>query len=123
MVYTAIFILLIPLFLVAHLVSISNDKKNIAAFIESKGGDIISQKQKLFSIGPLDFKYGRLYSIKYFDNNGVKHKAIAKTSFISGVNIYQDQLVKENKLKINTGINISTEIDKLKKKDNRFKWD
>ena len=73
------------------------DKERIKNHIEKEGGRLISQEWEPFEPGWFGENSERIYSVVYFDKEGIEHHAFAKTSRYSGVYFSRDRIIEYNK--------------------------
>jgi hypothetical protein len=69
----------------AWVFSMSMDKDRITAYIQDKGGRIVSISWAPFGTGWFGSKNERIYEVVYYDSQGDQHWATCKTSLFFGV--------------------------------------
>jgi hypothetical protein len=67
------------------LVAMSMDKSRITAYVEERGGRVVSISWAPFGKGWFGDKNDRIYEVVYYDAEGRQHFATCKTSLFSGV--------------------------------------
>jgi hypothetical protein len=72
--------------------SMSMDKSRITAYVEERGGRIISISWAPFGRGWFGEKNDRIYEVVYYDRDGNQHWATCKTSLFSGVYWTEDRV-------------------------------
>jgi hypothetical protein len=72
--------------------SMSMDKNRIAAYVEERGGRIVSIDWAPFGKGWFGEKNDRIYEVVYYDREGNQHWATCKTSLFSGVYWTEDRV-------------------------------
>ena len=65
--------------------SMSMDKDRIRAYVEDRGGRLVSVNWAPFGRGWFGEKNDRIYEVVYYDREGSQHWATCKTSLFSGV--------------------------------------
>lgn len=94
----AIFAVLIPLAIVIaiafRLAAGSMDNDRVRAYVEERGGKLISADWAPFGPGWFGEKNDRIYQVRYLDRDGNEHEAYAKTSMWTGVYFTEDRIVE-----------------------------
>src|SRR6266478_350007 len=72
--------------------SMSMDKDRITAYIQERGGRIVSVNWAPFGKGWFGNKNDRIYEVVYHDAEGRQHWATCKTSLFSGVYWTEDRI-------------------------------
>jgi hypothetical protein len=72
--------------------SMSLDKSRITAYVQERGGRIVSISWAPFGKGWFGEKNERIYEVVYYDHEGNQHFATAKTSMFTGVFWTEDRI-------------------------------
>jgi len=72
--------------------SMSMDKDRIRAYVEDRGGRLVSVNWAPFGRGWFGEKNDRIYEVVYYDREGNQHWATCKTSLFSGVYWTEDRV-------------------------------
>lgn len=71
----------------------SKDAGRVRAYVEERGGQLLSSTWTPFGKGWFGDKSDRIYEVRYLDQEGNEHLASCKTSMFSGVYFTEDNIV------------------------------
>jgi len=83
--------------IVIRLLAGSMDGDRVRAYIEERGGRLLSSGWAPFGKGWLGEKSDRIYEVRYLDSDGNEHEASCKTSMFTGVYFTEDCIVRHAK--------------------------
>jgi hypothetical protein len=99
-----------------------SNRNNVEKYIESKGGELISQEYAPYGKGWLGEDRNRIFKISYRDKQGNLHESWAKTGVFSGVYLSDDTIVELSADHTQEGLEeenkqLKAELERLKKKN------
>jgi hypothetical protein len=83
----------IALAIVIRLLAGGMDGERVRAYIEQRGGRLLSSGWAPFGKGWFGEKSDRIYEVRYLDGDGNEHEATCKTSLFTGVYFTEDRIV------------------------------
>lgn len=83
----------IALAIVIRLLAGGMDGDRVRAYIEQRGGRLLSSGWAPFGKGWFGEKSDRIYEVRYLDGDGNEHEATCKTSLFTGVYFTEDRIV------------------------------
>ncbi len=92
-----IFLGFIAIAIVIRLLAGGMDGDRVRAYIEKRGGRLLSSGWAPFGKGWFGEKNDRIYEVRYVDGDGNEHEAHCKTSMFSGVYFTEDRIVCSSK--------------------------
>jgi hypothetical protein len=85
-------VVIVVIGVVIWMASMSMDKDRIMAYLQERGGRIVSINWAPFGRGWFGEKNDRIYEVVYYDREGNQHWATCKTSLFSGVYWTEDRI-------------------------------
>ena len=74
------------------------DGDRVRAYIEKRGGRLLSSGWAPFGKGWFGEQSDRIYEVRYLDSDGNEHEASCKTSMFTGVYFTEDRIIRYNKI-------------------------
>ena len=87
-------VIFIVIAIIIRLLAGSMDGDRVRAYIEERGGRLISSGWAPFGKGWFGEKSDRIYEVRYLDSEGNEHEASCKTSMFTGVYFTEDRIVR-----------------------------
>jgi hypothetical protein len=91
-----IFLGFIALAIFLRLLAGRMDDDRVRAYIEERGGRLVSSSWAPFGKGWAGEKSDRIYELRYLDRDGNEHEASCKTSMFTGVYFTDDRIVRHS---------------------------
>jgi len=89
-----VIVIFIIIAIVVRLFAGSMDGERVRAYIEERGGRLLSSGWAPFGKGWFGDKSDRIYEVSYLDSDGNEHEATCKTSMFTGVYFTEDRIVR-----------------------------
>jgi hypothetical protein len=86
----------VALAIVIRLLAGGMDGDRVRAYIEKRGGRLLSSGWAPFGKGWFGEKSDRIYEVRYLDGDGNEHEASCKTSMFTGVYFTEDRIVRSS---------------------------
>jgi hypothetical protein len=80
--------------IVVRLLAGGMDGDRVRAYIEERGGRLLSSDWAPFGKGWFGERSDRIYEVRYLDSDGNEHHAHCKTSMFTGVYFTEDRIVR-----------------------------
>ena len=110
----------IALVVFIRLMAGSMDTDRVDAYIQERGGRIITKQWNPFGKGWFGERDSRIYELTYEDAHGNLHEATCKTSLFSGVYFTEDRIIQHGKQQ-NDGMTLQEENQQLRAEIERLR--